>query len=637
MNKINILKPYIANQIAAGEVVDRPASVVKELTENSIDAGATKITLEIKNGGIDYIRVNDNGTGIQADDALVAFERHATSKISDRDDLEHIDTLGFRGEALSSIAAVAQVELMTRTKSEEIGTQVRIEGGECKLHKQIGTVEGTTVLVENLFFNVPARRKFLKSARTEAAHIGDYVQRVIFSHPEIAFRYINNGAEVNKSSGDNVLKNAIYSIYGAQTIEHLKEIEYDDGYIRIFGFIGDPNISKPNRRDQSFFLSGRYIQSYGISSALQRAYGDRLMGGRYPLAVVHILISSREVDVNVHPSKLEVKFSNEQQVFSAIENVCRKALIYTEIPTYKIQDNSSRADVPLSHTRSDIVRTTALGRSEGKGPGETEAIAEEDDELDLSFPIISSRTKPSGIILKERFYEIPHFRVESAVIAKYSDEDADKSKEGNIVEEIKRLHETQQVFGEVPYAIVGQAFQSYWLVQHGEDLLFIDQHAAHERKLYEYFTTNFNNIASQQLLSAELVQFTSIEFALYNEYRELLISLGFEIEDFGVNTIRVFAIPVILAGIPVERVLKDALALLEKQGAVSETDLQLEAIIQSSCKHAIKAGDAIDASEIKHLLDYFIAGEPPLTCPHGRPIMFRLTRRDIEKMFKRVK
>lgn len=655
MNKINILKPYIANQIAAGEVVDRPSSVVKELIENSIDADATKITLEIKNGGVDYIRVNDNGVGIHAEYTLIAFERHATSKISDREDLEHIDTLGFRGEALSSIAAVAQVELITRAKGEEIGTQIRIEGGECKLHKQVGTVEGTTVVVENLFFNVPARRKFLKSMRTEAAHIGDYVQRVILSHPEIAFRYINNGTEVNKSNGDNDLKNAVYSIYGSQTIEHLKEIEYDDGYMRVFGFIGSQNISKTNRRDQSFFLNGRYIQSYGISSALQRAYGDRLMGGRYPLAVLHILISSREVDVNVHPSKLEVKFSNEQQVFRAIENTCRKALGNAEIPTFKMDDNFSRAKVPLGHSQSDIIKPAVSldDHRAGKVPKDAIFADGSDDELDLSFPLITNKAKTSGIMVKENFYEIPHFKVESPAFNSQSENIGNKLNEENsnsadkdakeiiikenIIEDVKPFHETQQSFGEMPYSIIGQAFQSYWLVQQGDDLFFIDQHAAHERKLYEYFTANFNNIASQQLLSAELVQFTSIEFALYNEYRELLTSLGFEFDDFGVNTIRVFALPIVLANIPVERVLKDALALLEKQGSVSTMELQLEAIIQSSCKHAIKAGDAIDMNEIKHLLDYFITDGTPLTCPHGRPIMFRLARKDVEKMFKRIK
>ncbi|MEL7602067.1 MAG: DNA mismatch repair endonuclease MutL [Bacillota bacterium] len=631
MNRITVLQPHIANQIAAGEVVERPASVVKELVENAIDAGANAVTVEIRNGGIEYIRVTDNGAGIPADECLLAFERHATSKISEQEDLTHIETLGFRGEALASIAAVAQTELTTRPALQETGMRVRIEGGEHKLSQPAGCPEGTTMEVANLFFNVPARRKFLKNARTEGAYVGEYLSRVILARPDISFRFINGGKIVYQSAGDGELKNAIYCVYGAEVLPHIREIQYDDGYLRLTGYLGTAELARPNRSQQSYFLNGRYIRSNPLANALQTAYDTRLMGGRFPFAVLNITISSREVDVNVHPAKLEARFAQESRVAAAVTNACRQALGQMEIPRIRFGEPSSNG----------VARPVQTGLLQHSAQAKIQPESEIDTrQADVGrLPDIPVQEKPSSaaqsaftpilmdetsgsIRVKEAVFEIPHFRVTPV-------------KKGAEQAEIP-LPVTQEQFSSAPFAIIGQAFSSYWIVQQGENLFFIDQHAAHERKLYERYMAQIQENASQTLLGGELLQLTHAEHESLLRSEELLRSLGFDIETFGATSIRVLAVPAVFAGASVGAMLRGALEVLSKQGRATTQELRRETVIQAACKHAVKAGDPLQKEEIEELLRTFSEEGMPMTCPHGRPVMILMSKKELEKLFKRI-
>lgn len=661
MSKITVLSPHIANQIAAGEVVERPASVVKELVENAIDAQATAITIEIKNGGIDYIRVTDNGTGIPQEDVLLAFERHATSKISEQEHLTHIETLGFRGEALASIAAVAQVELSTRERGAQTGMRVRIEAGECKFHEQSACPEGTRIEVENLFYHVPARRKFLKAARTEGSFVGEYVSRLILARPDISFRFVNNEKDVYKSPGDNNLKNAIYCVYGSEVLPHLREIAFDDGYVKLEGYIGTPEIARPNRSQQSFILNGRIVRSLLLSGAMQRAFDTRLMAGRYPFAVVNILLSTREVDVNVHPAKLEVRFAQENRMVYAMTEATKKALGFSLPPEVRftasegvakaIMIGEKRMEPALGHKMPDVVRPADIFPTISKPAVSLPVKPQVRPSEPITPQVQSSEPKPvaqpkpvpqpiafepmedhartdEGFRVKEALYEIPHFRVEPTRAAAQPE----------VLEQqtFERQQQEQQQFHALPVAVIGQAFDSYWVAQQGDTLYLIDQHAAHERRLYERFMTQTHEKAAQTLLSAEVIQLTPPEYELLLRHQEILAELGFDVEPFGATSIRVHAVPALLADVPVGKVLREALEMLQAQGRTSTIELKREAIIQASCKHAVKAGDPLTRMEIEDLIRVFTEDGLPLTCPHGRPVMVKLTLKEIEKLFKRI-
>ncbi len=649
MSRITVLSPHIANQIAAGEVVERPASVVKELVENAIDAEATAITIEIKNGGNDYIRVTDNGTGISSDDVLLAFERHATSKISVQEDLTHIETLGFRGEALASIAAVAQVELSTRERGAQTGMRVRVEAGDCKLNEQSACPEGTRIEVENLFYHVPARRKFLKAARTEGSFVGEYVSRLILARPDISFRFVNNEKDIYKSPGDGNLKNAIYCVYGGEVLPHLRQVSFDDGYVKLDGYVGTPEIARPNRAQQSFILNGRFIRSMLLSSAMQRAYDTRLMVGRYPFALINILLSTREVDVNVHPAKLEVRFAQENRLVYAMTEATKKALGFSLPPEVRftasegvakaimigdklLKPEQKRKTLDVVHS-ADIMNKDSklaaaphipLATTQEKKPNEERISVEP-----VSFPTLEDITAPKeGFLVKEALYEIPHFRVDPLR--------PQAEREVQAEQQIEQQKLEQQQFHALPIAVIGQAFDSFWIVQQADTLYLIDQHAAHERRLYERFMARAHDKAAQTFLSAELIQLTPQEFDLLFRHTSILEELGFDLEPFGATAIRVHAVPLLLADAPIGKVLREALELLQAQGRASTVELKREAIIQASCKHAVKAGDPLTKTEIEDLLRVFTDEGLPLTCPHGRPVMVKLSHKEIEKMFKRI-
>ncbi len=667
---IKILEPHIANQIAAGEVVERPVSVVKELLENAIDAQAKHITIKIKNGGVDTISIADDGIGIPAEEALTAFERHATSKISTEDDLTHIETLGFRGEALSSIAAVSQVELQTAVAEAETGVLLRIEGGECKARQPVAMRPGTTIVVENLFYNVPARRKFLKSTRTEAANIGDVIANMILARPDITFEFVNNEKTVYKSAGDGQLKNALYCVYGEEVLPHIREVDFDNGFIRISGFIGTAEIARPNKRSQHFFLNRRCIRSFMLSNTLQRAYDVRLMSGRYPFCVLHLAISSREVDVNVHPAKLEVRFAQEGRVQTALSDACKRALGHVGIPSVELPLSAQRQAVSFAQSTYQNSQN-AKQLQENSGMFSLNSGKPASSPKNYMMPAPVADRKPAGNFkVKESVYDIPLYHIahmpaeiankpydggavkagrdayaESQKYQQKIDSPLEKAPEGQSIEQphemppaetLKELAGEQSSFGDAPISIIGQAYHTFWIVQQGEQLFFVDQHAAHERRLYERFMSAEEQVASQLLLIPELLQLTPSEFAEFAECDNMLAQMGFGIEASSHLTVRVHSVPSVLAGAPVGRILREGIETILRLGSNKTATLRKEAIIQASCKHAIKGGDPITEDEIKELLAYFIQDGIPLTCPHGRPVLFRLTKKELEKMFKRI-
>lgn len=606
MARIRVLPPHIANQIAAGEVVERPASVVKELVENALDAGATSITVEIENGGIDLIRVTDDGKGISEDECRTAFLRHATSKISTSEELSRIVTLGFRGEALASIAAIANVCMRTRTADAEHGTLLSVSYGEFRQQEPCACLLGTSLEVRDLFANVPARLKFLKSVRTEAGYIGDYVSRMMMAVPSVAFRFINSGKTVYQTFGDGKLKNALLCVYGSEIIPHLRTVDYDDGYIAIGGYIGTESISRPNRLQQSFFMNGRYIHSYALSAALQRAFDTRLMVGRFPFAVLSMRISGSEVDVNVHPTKMEVRFVDEQRVIRAVTAAAHRALLNSEpnhaFPTVTHTETTERSVLQIPNLRASHTATTAL-------PIRERSYA------DRSYTI-SAQTQAERTALQE------------TSIRPFAPMD----------EKREKRHEWQNLslLTEQPYKVLGAAFNTFWIIQQGDDLFMIDQHAAHERRLFEIMMRHQAETVIQTLLAPVAISLSPVERSTLEENREELEHLGFAFDYREDGVVQLCSVPQVLGEPLMAEYLHDVLEQLESTGKASANELRRERIIQAACKHAVKAGEALTKEEIIELLNAFANEGIPMTCPHGRPVMIRLTKREIEKMFKRI-
>ena len=645
MNRIRVLSPQVANQIAAGEVVERPASVVKELVENAIDAGATAITVEIENGGVDYIRVADNGSGIAPEDCKTAFLRHATSKISAADDISHIHTLGFRGEALASIASVSQVCMKTRVANAESGTMLRIDNGEFLEHQPCACAEGTVMEVRGLFAQIPARLKFLKSARAEAGYIGDYVARMIMALPQVSFHYINNGKTVYRTYGDGILKNAVFSIYGASVMPHLRELFFDDGYLRITGYVGTAEIARPNRIQQSVFLNSRYIRSAAISNAMSRAYDTRLMSGRFPFAVIFLRIASTEVDVNVHPTKMEVRFSDDRRVVNAVYSACVRAL--EAVPRLTGQAAAQlREDDRIPETSSDSGDTSGFGDITAALTG----VSAHSPVRPYSGGLRASAAVQSGAgTLRETFRSAgppmppaPAWSRDAGTAR--AELDLRSTPQTLPCFQIKRQEPSpaadmtpEKDFGAMDYRIIGAAFSGYWIVEQGDALFFIDQHAAHERRLYEKLMSRELRPVSQSLLVPERLTLPAAEMALLLEHRAQLEELGFSFEiPAGEDAVTMTAVPMIDGSPLDQRGLYDALEQLRQAGRASARELQRERLIQTACKHAVKVNERISPMEIQRLLAEYEAQGVPMTCPHGRPVMVRMTKLELEKLFKRV-
>lgn len=642
MKRIKVLSTLVSNQIAAGEVIERPASVVKELVENAIDAMSKSVTVETTGGGIEYIRVADNGGGINADDVRTAFMRHATSKISESTDLERIATLGFRGEALASIASVARVSIKTRTHGNDYGTLFVIEGGEEKELSQCGCPEGTTVEIRDLFFNVPARLKFLKNPRSESAYIADYIARMIMARPNVAFTLIQNGNTVYKSAGDGNLFNAIYAVYGSGVIDNLRRLSYDDGYIKITGYVGTETLSQSTRAKQSFVVNGRYIKSQKLSYAVQRAFETRIMKGKFPFIVLNIAISSHEIDVNVHPNKLDVRFKNEERVCNSVTKTVLAALVNTGIADANIEKTSIKT--AINEASSAKVQTSKIvGHS--TDTASNFRILKEDERI--IWGNMLSAERPST--LSE--YSVSNLR---ACYSSESNRDelnpfparaADMGESEETVPTVfikKRAVSAEQtqinetLLEKEKSEVKGCLFDTYWIIEQGNTVFFLDQHAAHERKLYNEYINVPEKPKSQVLLVPQTVKLDAREYdTLINNLSELE-TIGFDIEDFGAMTISVRAVPAFIDSLHIGSFISDAVAAIRSFGKKAQSELLRASLIQSACKHAIKAGQRISDEEIQALLEYYSANGAPLTCPHGRPVMVKMTKKDFEKMFKRV-
>ncbi len=655
IRRIELLDPQLANKIAAGEVVERPASVVKELVENSLDAGASSVTVEIREGGTEYVRVTDNGCGIPNEDVKTAFLRHATSKLHSIEGLDGIETLGFRGEALASIASVARVCMRTRTEEDECGTLISIDGGKIKQFDPCGCPVGTNIEVRELFYNVPARLKFLRSSRAEAAAVGDYVMRLILGSTRVSFKFINNGKPVYHSAGDGSLENALICVYGSEIAEHIKPVHYDDGYVLIDGYCGDETISKSNRIQQSIYINGRYIRSQQISYAAQRAYSTRLMVGRFPFLVLNTRLSPREVDVNVHPNKLTVRFRDEERISSAVMIAVKEALEGGTLSELNEARNASTEIAPAESCAPDMTALFHSGRSEADREV-LNSLAEEasggERADDIASDTGSRRAESAAAAVKgEPAAPAERSDAESAPFARpvyvrdsASSAPASESLDSNSVLHYDFMTPSEQSierteaisFGLRPYTVVGVVFDTYIVVEQEDSVFFIDQHAAHERINYEKLIRGELRFDSQLLLTSEIIRLSPTEFAILAENMERFGELGFEIDEFGPLSVSVQAVPAGIKKESIEKLLHDMIAVLERQGSISELDVVRGSLIQASCKHAVKAGQALSSEEIDEILGHYADGSTPLTCPHGRPVMIRFTKRDFEKMFKRI-
>lgn len=596
MPKIQVLSQHIANRIAAGEVVERPASVVKELVENSIDAGADRISIEIEDGGLRFISVADNGSGIPSEDCTTAFLRHATSKISTSEDLEAIDTLGFRGEALASIASVAEVTLISSTNNSGIGARVCVDNGILGVKEECSCAKGTTIKVENLFLKVPARLKFVKSSRTEAGYVGDYVARAIMAHPNISIKYVSNGKVVYESVGDGDLKNAILCVYGVDVFNHLLPVSLDNGYMRIDGYVGDLDISRPNRNYQSFYINNRYIKSSALSGAVSRAYETKLTIGRFPVAIIKIQLSNREVDVNVHPAKIEVRFTDERRVCSCIFAACHNAL--SEQPVQNISPKPFQFHATMGKLdsgnfyRGESNITPSIEWSEHR----------------LNEPSFGSAYALGRVDSPYREKAAPHFEYGAPLTMPRDD-----------------------------YKIIGCVFSTYWLVECNGELYVIDQHAAHERLLYEKLSSMEILISSQRLIAPKKLTLSASDYSLLTEKHELFEQIGFAWLNTGdMNTIEITFLPQLNGKLLDESHLFDCIGLIAEQDKDASLDLCRERLIQRSCKKAVKAGDILSHAEVEALMEEYSTKGVPLTCPHGRPVIIRITKHELERMFKRI-
>lgn len=645
MKRINVLAPNIANKIAAGEVVERPASVVKELIENSIDAGSNAITVEIMNGGISYIRITDNGSGIDENDVETAFLRHATSKLSAADDLSHIETLGFRGEALASIAAVSKVKMRTRTQAAEYGTMICIEGGVVTAKEPSGCPCGTTIEVSELFFNVPARLKFLKSPRSEAALIGDYVMRLILSNPSVSIRFINNGKTIYQSAGDGSLENAVFCVYGTEVTANLFPVNYDDGYLKLTGYVGSESLARNSRSQQSLFVNHRYIKSATVSYSVQRAFDTRLMHGKFPFFILDMLVSSYEIDVNVHPNKLEIRFKDDQRIGNSVLRAVNAAIDYLPF------DNASGAEPVLKSEAPKPEKLYSLFENKHDGDNKSFELSRESafdsgdkstyvvysNDKETNVPFISDNTDSvSRVVLHDRgnssmpafnFPSVQEISDPGSIPVFSANNDKKRSPEISKPEQI--------LLCDSPYTVIGAAFDTYIIVQQQDNLFLIDQHAAHERMLYEKLIKDELRFDSQILLVPERITLDPVQYEILCENLERFTELGFSVQPLNGTMIRIDAVPSMVSS-NAAGFISDAVSVIADAGSVSELDLVRSKLIQTACKKALKAGDRLEKEEIYEIIEAYKNGATPMTCPHGRPVIISITKTDLQKRFKRI-
>lgn len=626
MGSIQVLSKNVSDKIAAGEVVERPASVIKELLENAVDAGASVITVEIKAGGIKYMRVTDNGIGMSKEDAELSIIRHATSKISTEDDLSRIATLGFRGEALSSIAAVSKLEIYTKTRTEETGTYMVAHNGEIIDIVEAGCPDGTTILVRELFCTVPARMKFLKKDYTEAGYIEDIVARLALSHPEISVKFINNGKEVIFTPGDNQLSSAIYAVYGRDIKNAMVEAEYEENGIRVHGMCAKASAARANRNMENFFVNGRYIKSAMLAHAVEEAYKNELMVKKFPACVLNIEISPEMVDINIHPTKLEAKFADEKAVYHAVYWAAKNAL-YKKAYVPQVSETKP-SQVTYTRPTPQVVKETFKTTPE---------VKRELPKVDFSkiTPVKKyepPKTEQAKISFGENTYRAPEKKIDAP---KPEIKVEVKEIVKPVIEEIKE----PEVIREKPvFKICGQVFNTYIIVEKDGKMLMVDQHAAHERLRYEKLLSQYQerNIVTQILLMPEIVKLTANEYAVFCENEQAINDLGYIAAPYGEREIIVREIPMEAEETDIENTIFEIISMLAQNRKNIDDDLAAKMLYRIACRGAIKANKELSDAEMDKLLTDIFMLENINTCPHGRPITIEFTKDFIEKQFKRI-
>ena len=648
--QIHILDSETIDKIAAGEVVERPASVVKELVENAIDAKATAITVEAKDGGIEFVRVTDNGTGIERDQLRTAFLRHATSKIGDAEDLTRISSLGFRGEALSSIAAVSKVEVITKRRESLTGTRILLEGAIEKSFEEIGAPDGTTFLMRNLFYNTPVRRKFLKQPATEGSYIADLMEHLALSRPDISFKFVLGNQTRFHTSGNGDLREVIYRIYGREIASSLIPIQVAQNGIKIEGYLGKPVLVRSNRNFEIYYINGRFIRSHVIAKAIEEGYKEYLMQHKFPFCVLHITMESENVDVNVHPTKMDVRFSDTIGFCNLLSDSIRDTLKQKEmIPEATLDDGNENAENHLSNK-------TVQGKTVPE-PFE--------QKRDLQYKVMEAQKYEAERPKVQDFRQNPVwsriFEKTEKVISDKLEEDEDaffvEAVEEKTIPEVTETKEQQShkdvqkdvqlnLFEEKMlsmenrsrYRIIGQVFDTYWLVQFEDKLFLIDQHAAHEKVKYERLMQQYKekNVASQTLMPPIIVSLSGQEESIFREHENIFLKLGFEIEAFGGNEYALRSVPIELYGCNEKEMFLEVLDELSDGMNKGNFRVVEEKIASMSCKAAVKGNNRLSTAEAEQLIDELLTLENPYNCPHGRPTIISMTRQELEKKFKRI-
>ena len=612
MADIELLSQETIDKIAAGEVIERPCSVVKELVENAIDAGATAITVEIKEGGISFIRITDNGCGIPKNQVPVAFLRHSTSKIKSIEDLVCVKSLGFRGEALSSIAAVARVELITKTFDSLTGTRYLIEGSKEMAMEEIGAPDGTTFLVRDLFYNTPARRKFLKSPQTEGTYISDMIEKLALSHPNISFKYINNNQTRLHTSGNGNCKDLLYHIYGRDITSSLLEVHHEGELFQVSGFIGKPSVNRGNRNYENYFINGRYIKSTLLSRALEEAYSKFLMQHQYPFTVLYFEFLSDTLDVNVHPTKMELRFGDGPDIYKelcdCIYAVLTKRDLIPEVPV-----DEEKKTAPVVHAYSEPIPEPFEKR---RLNDIREAVAK-DSPYSIQYPTYSPRVAPkeNGTVSKEN-------EIVTATQTKLSDIQPDF-----LSEEAKKKHR-----------IIGQLFETYWLIEYEDKLYIIDQHAAHEKVLFERTMNRLKEkeFTSQSMNPPLVISLDAKEMESLEKFRPQIERIGYVVESFGGREYMISGVPDNLFHMDMKDLFIEMLDDFSNLSGRETPELILEKVASMSCKAAVKGNNRLSYAEAEKLIDELLTLENPYNCPHGRPTIIAMTKYELEKKFKRI-
>ena len=647
MPQIALLNQETIDKIAAGEVIERPSSVVKELVENAIDAGANAVTVEIKEGGIAFIRITDNGCGIGKNQIPLAFLRHSTSKIHSVEDLLTVRSLGFRGEALSSIAAISQVELITKTPDDFLGVRYLIEGSKEQSLEEIGAPDGTTFLVRNLFYNTPARRKFLKSPQTEGSYIFDLMQKMILSHPDVSFKFILNGQVKLQSSGNGNIKDIVYHIYGREITAALLEVKEENELFSVSGYIGKPQISRGNRNYETYFINGRYIKSNLLSKAIEEAYKPFLMQHQYPFTVLYFQINSELLDVNVHPTKMELRFSNQQQIYEKLVSYIKERLVHRElipeVPVVEVKEKQTvRVEAvipePFEKKRLEAIRQAVRKDS----PYEPK----------YDRPVMPKLEQP---VLKQEQQEISK---EKETVPQTLDNKKEAAKEINptksisdsvvpITVEEEKTYAAKPVYEQTSFLdvkatarhkIIGQVFDTYWLVEFDEKLYIIDQHAAHEKVLYERMMKQIEKkeFTSQRISPPIILTVSMLEEETLKKFMPQFEKLGYEMEHFGGNEYAISAVPGNMFRINTKDLMIQMLDEMESISDNGTADLILERVASMSCKAAVKGNQRLSRPEMEHLIEELLSLDNPYNCPHGRPTIISMTKYELEKKFKRI-